>query len=293
MLYIEPNAGVAPVLQVIQSAHRQVNMNGYLIDNREILAALAAAHARGVDVRVTIDGKPYGMKSWQVKKEAKVIRATGADVRYAPARFESKGSHWAFDHGKWVCSLHECEIGSPNFTYAGFKHDRDYLDISSNTYVVRAANAVFNADWNNQRAPVFAHQVLVLSPGSQSKLLQVINQSGPIDIEDEEVGYAPAIIQAITAKGNLARIIVPANVNSKTRRTLEAMEQQGVQVRFMPVHPIYDHAKMMVGSSLAFIGSENISDVSLDNNREMGLLLNGADIRKLQTQFNKDWEMSK
>jgi phosphatidylserine/phosphatidylglycerophosphate/cardiolipin synthase-like enzyme len=49
------------------------------------------------------------------------------------------------------------------------------------------------------------------------------------------------------------------------------------------------HAKIIVGGTEAFVGSENFSQTSLDLNREMGLLLNGRDIRELQTQFNKDW----
>lgn len=244
MLYIEPSAGVAPVLQVIQTAHHQVNLNGYLVDDGPILRALAAAHARGVDARVMIEGKPYGMKSWQVRKEVRRIKATGATVKYAPPRFESQGSRWAFDHGKWVCSLHECEIGSPNYTYAGFGHDRDYLVDTKNSEVVRAANALFNADWNNQYAPGWTHQVLVLSPGhSANKMLRVIDQPGPIEIEDEEIGYAPQLTGAIAAKGHLARVIVPANVSSEDRHILDQLAQHGVQVRYFPVKPVYLHSK--------------------------------------------------
>jgi len=293
MLYIEPQASVSPVIQVIQSAQKQVNLNGYLVNDGPILRALAAAHGRGVQVRVMVQGKPYGMKPWQVQKEIRRIEATGATVKTAPYRFESYGSHWAFDHGKWVCSLHECEIGSANFTYAGFGHDRDYLNITRNPQVVRAANSVFDADWTNQYAPAWAHKVLVLSPGSQSKLLQVIEQPGPIDMEFEEVGYAPSILHFIAAKGSLARIIVPANVNSEDRRILETLASRGVQIRYMPIHPLYIHAKMIVGNSLAYIGSENISEISLDQNREMGVLLNGPDLAKLRAQFNRDWQRAK
>jgi len=52
------------------------------------------------------------------------------------------------------------------------------------------------------------------------------------------------------------------------------------------------HAKMIVGNHLAFIGSENFTQTSLEKNREMGLLLNGGDIGKLQAQFNQDWKMA-
>lgn len=293
MLYIEPNAGVAPVLQVIDSARHEINLNGYLVDNGPILRALTAAHSRGVVVHVMIEGKPYGMRAWQVRKETRRIEETGAAVKAAPPRFESQGTRWAFDHGKWVCSLHECEIGSPNFTYAGFGHDRDYLVVTKNPEVVRAANAVFTADWNNQYAPNWTHQVLVLSPGhSANKMLRVIDQPGPIEVEDEEIGYAPQITDAIAAKGRLARVIVPANVSAEDRGILRKLAQRGVKIRYMPVRPIYLHAKVIIGNSLAYIGSVNIDNVSLEHNREMGLLLDGSDIRKLQAQFAADWSVS-
>lgn len=104
MLYIEPNAGVSPILQVIQSAHHTLNVGVYYMTDKPILRAIQAAKARGVDVRVIIEGKPYAMKSWQVKKEEQEIEATGAQLRLAPSRFTSHGSQWAFYHA--LCHLY-------------------------------------------------------------------------------------------------------------------------------------------------------------------------------------------
>jgi len=41
------------------------------------------------------------------------------------------------------------------------------------------------------------------------------------------------------------------------------------------------HTKMIVGDAMAFIGSENFAQISLQDNRETGLLLNGSDLGKL------------
>jgi phosphatidylserine/phosphatidylglycerophosphate/cardiolipin synthase-like enzyme len=61
----------------------------------------------------------------------------------------------------------------------------------------------------------------------------------------------------------------------------------------MPKSPVYMHAKMLVGGSEAFVGSENFSRTSLQDNREIGLLLGGRDIGELQAQFNRDWNRTK
>jgi phosphatidylserine/phosphatidylglycerophosphate/cardiolipin synthase-like enzyme len=290
MLYIEPHAGPAPIVQVIDSAHREINAGVYYLSDRHILNALRAAHARGVDVRIIIEGKPYGMKPWQVAKEERAIQATGASLKLAPYRFESHGGHYAFQHSKYLCNGHECEIGTTNFDWSAFHRNREYLYVTKNSAVVQAANAVFNADWNNRKAPAFAHRVLVLSPGtSAAQILQVINQPGPIDVESEELGPYAVILNALAAKGRDLRLILPANINHVDQRDVAFLQQHGCQVRLMPVKPIYQHSKMIVGGSLAFIGSENFTQTSLNINREVGLLLNGSDLGKLQEQFNRDW----
>ncbi|WP_075322438.1 phospholipase D-like domain-containing protein [Acidithiobacillus albertensis] len=289
-LFIEPNAGVSPILQVIQSARHELNVGVYYMTDRPILRAIRAAKARGVEVRVIIEGKPYGMKSWQVRKEEREIKATGAVLHLAPYRFTSHGSHWAFYHAKYLASGHEAEIGNPNFAWSDFHNARNYLYVTKNPTVVKAVNAVFNADWQNRHAPAWTHRDLVLSPGtSVHQIIQVIDQPGPIAIEDEEIGpYAPTL-DAIAEKGRLARVIMPANINTQDRQDVRFLEAHGVQVRLLPVKPIYLHAKLVLGNSLAYIGSENLTQTSLEINREVGLLLNGSDISKLQAQFNRDW----
>ncbi|WP_215876009.1 phospholipase D-like domain-containing protein [Acidithiobacillus ferruginosus] len=290
-LYIEPNAGPAPIIQVIQSARREISAGVYYLADRPILKALKAAHARGVDVRVIIEGKPYGIKPWQVRKEEKAIEATGATLHLAPYRFTSHGNHYAFQHSKYLCSGHECEIGTANFDWSALGHkNREYLYVTRNVQVVNATNAVFNADWHNRHAPAYAHQVLVLSPGtSAAQIIGIIDQPGPVDIESEELGpYAPTL-DAIAAKGALARVILPASINSIGKKDVAFLRSHSVQVRLMPKSPVYMHAKMLVGGSEAFVGSENFSRTSLQVNREMGLLLGGRDIGELQAQFDRDW----
>ena len=85
MLYVEPQAGPAPILQVIQQAHRSVDLNVYYLSSRPVIHALAHAVGRGVRVRVILDEHPYGMKPWQIRKEADAVQAIGARLHWAPA----------------------------------------------------------------------------------------------------------------------------------------------------------------------------------------------------------------
>ncbi|MDR7927349.1 phospholipase D-like domain-containing protein [Acidithiobacillus thiooxidans] len=292
-LYIEPHAGPAPIEQLIRSAHHTVNVGVYYLSDRPILQALKTAHARGVDVRVIIEGKPYGMKPWQVRKEEQEIEATGAILHLAHYRFTSHGDHYAFLHAKYVCSGHECEIGTANFDWSAFHRNREYLYVTKDPALVKVANAVFHADWNNRRAPAYTHQILVLSPRtSAAQIIGIILQTGPIDIESEEMGPFRPILDAIARKGALARVILPASINAQDKQDVAFLRAHGVQVRLMPVKPVYMHAKAVISGNEAFIGSENFTETSLEANREMGLLLHGRSVSELQAQFNRDWTRS-
>lgn len=292
MLYIEPHAGPAPMVQVITDARHTVDLNVYYLSSKPILSALRRAHARGVNVRVILDQHPYGIKPWMVRKEARAVRETGATLHWAPSRFEAGAGHYRFDHAKYVVSGHEVEIGTANFDWSAFHKNREYLNVTGNTAIVKAAQRVFDADWNDQKAGPYPHQVLVLSPGSVTRMVSVIDQPGPVDIESEEMGDDRTILSAIAAKGHAARVILPASISAEDQRNVADLEQHGVQVRLMPKSPIYMHAKAEIAGDEAFIGSENYSTPSLNENREMGLVLRGREVAQLRTQFDQDWRLA-
>lgn len=287
MLYVEPAAGDSPILSIIQQARREIDLNVYFLDSRPIISALEAAKRRGVRVEVILDGKPYRMSPWKVRKEFATLKQDGIQVRAAPARFERQ---YVFDHAKYVCNGHACEIGTANFDWSAFHKNREYLYVTANPRMVTAARDVFHADWSNRPAGAGPRRYLVLSPGSESKLAAVIGQPGKVDIETEEMGDDRAILDAIAAKGNQAWVIVPGTVSRQDRKNLDWLKTKGVHIGFMPRSDVYLHAKMIAGNAESFIGSENFSDSSLNRNREMGVLLTGAPIRQLEVQFNADWK---
>ena len=291
MIYGEPQAGPAPLLRIVNDARHSVEIGVYYLSDRQILQALAAARRRGVQVRVIIDGRPYGMRPWRVRKEEREILATGAALHLAPYHFTSHGDQPAFYHAKYCCNGQECAIGTANFDWSAFHRNREYLYLTRDPATVRAARAVFAADWENRRAPAFAHEKLVLSPAtSAAQLLQMIQQPGPIDIESEELGPYRPILDGLAAKGHDLRMILPASINREDQRDVAFLRSHGCQVRLLPVKTLYMHAKMMVGEQVAFVGSENFSETSLQQNREMGVLLRQeAELSELRQQFAKDW----
>ena len=91
--------------------------------------------------------------------------------------------------------------------------------------------------------------------------------------------------QIITALANASRRLGPGGVrvvmteSSSWASAFNRLTQAGAQVEVFPAasNVLYIHAKAIVGDrTRAFIGSENFSQASLDDNRELGLLLSSA-----------------
>ena len=286
MLYVQPAAGNAPIIHVIEQARHSIDLNVYYLSDRGILRSLADAVRRGVHVRIILDGRPYKMAPARVRREFAEARATGASVQQAPARFEAR---YVFDHAKYVCSAHACEIGTANFDWSAFHRNREYLWVTRQPAIVTSARAVFDSDWANTSAPAAVRKWLVLSPGATQAIETMIAQPGPVEIESEEMGSDRQILRTIEAKGTQAQVILPESISPEDRRNAQALAAHGVQVRLMPKSAGYMHAKMILGQHWTFIGSQNFSVSSLDRNREMGVVLTGASVAPARTQFAADW----
>jgi phosphatidylserine/phosphatidylglycerophosphate/cardiolipin synthase-like enzyme len=290
MLFIEPAAGPAPIVRFIETARHPVDIEVYYLSSRPILAAISADRHRGIAVRVIIDREPYRMSHRLVATEASRIRACGAILRYAPARFEGGAR---FDHAKYAVSGGKVLIGTANWDYSVFHRNREYIYTSRDPALAQSLQRVFAADWSGERAGGIVRGLsrrLVLSPGAEPKLAAIIDQPGPVSIEAEELGDDRGLLAAIVRKGSAARVILPDHLSRTDQANVMRLRRAGVRVRLLPVRPLYLHAKMIVGQSYGFIGSENVSRASLDHNREVGVVMTApANLASLRASFAQDW----
>lgn len=281
MLFIEPHAGVAPVVRFIRDAQTRLDINTYLLTDRVVLAAVRSAVRRGVRVRIIIARHPYGRRP---HGEMARLRATGAAVRYAPPRFTGR---YVFDHAKYMVAGHNGEIGTANMTWSAFHRNREYLWVGRDPRIAQALRAVFQADWSRRRAGDGPRQVLVLAPGAAAALVRALQAPGHVCIESEEIGRDRPVLAALRAKGGSADLLLPTRLSPYDRRVAQTVAAFGVHVRFL-ARP-YLHAKLIAGPDRAFIGSENLSPTSLDRNREVGIVVRGAGAHRLWDQCRRDF----
>jgi cardiolipin synthase len=286
-IYVEPRDGIKPLIRVIDKSRHFVYINSYLLDDPRILEAVTNAVKRKADVRLMVDGRPYGINGDDgTHAEINDLKKTGAKVKIAPGRFEKPN---VFDHAKYMVTEKFAEVGTPNFTEAGFSKNREYFTITRNRKIIDALKQIFLSDFQGKSAGEMPRKYLIVSPGSESALKEFILKERRIVVETEEMGDDGETLQALMEKGRKAKIIVPDTVSSTDAINLKLLKKHGVKVKYMPAGKLYMHAKMIAGSR-AFIGSENFTKSSLNRNRETGIIINGYfAVSRLKNTFSSDW----
>ena len=194
-------------------------------------------------------------------------------------------------------------IMTANFTLSALggsssTRNREYGIIDSNLQDVQAVSDIFNADWNRTGVH-FGDPNLVISPiNSRNAFLSLINSAHRVLVIEAEEMNDTNIEQALVSaaqRGVHIQIILPASSASSgdsNSQGIQTIRQGNVQVR-EDTH-LYMHAKVIVvDGQRAFVGSENISAASLDQNRELGIIISDPNVLStLQQTFQGDWQDS-
>jgi len=298
-VYVEPDDGEQIITGAIKGARKSVWLEIYILSDRNVIRALEDAANNGIDVRVMLEPHPFGGGS-SPSKTIDQLKAAGVRAQYTSPDF-------ALTHEKgMIIDGSTAYIMTSNFSRSalggssgssGFRN-REYGIIDTNAQDVQAVISIFNADWNHTTAQ-FNDPNLVVSPiNSRSDFSALIGRAHQtLLIEAEEMNDS-SIEQALTSAaqhGVHVEVILPAPSGSSgdsNSQGIATIKPGGVQVR--EDSQLYMHAKIIVVDGVkAFVGSENISSQSLDQNRELGIIVSDATVlNRLQSTFQTDWGVS-
>ncbi len=298
-VFVEPDAGEHPITNAIESARKSVWLEMYILSDRNVIRALEDAANHGVDVRVMLEPHPFGSSS--PTRTIDQLKAAGAKV-------EDTSPSFTLTHEKgMIIDGTTAYIMTSNFsrsalggygTSSKYSSNREYDIVDTNTQDVQAVSAIFSADWNRTTAQ-FTDTNLVVSPvNSRNDFTALISSAhSTLLIEAEEMNDS-AIEQALVdaaKRGVQIQVILPSPSGSSSDSNssgIATIKQGNVQVK--EDHHLYMHAKIIVvDGQKAFVGSENISTQSLDQNRELGIIVSDQGVlHTLQQTFQYDWSNS-
>lgn len=253
----------------------------YLLTLPSVIAALGkAAHSR-IDVRVMLEEHPYGGDSAALSAYHR-LRAAGVTVHWA-----NEGA-FRFTHEKaLLIDGTTAGIFSFNLTYSGVYRNREFGIIDRTPADVSTLTTIFDADWNH-RVPHVRPGRLVVSPiNARTALDHLIDGARhTLDVYAEEILDSSLELHLDAARKRGVRVRV---ITSDSSGGADALRAGGIPVTIM-AHP-YVHAKAIVADgSTVFVGSENISSTSLDDNREAGIILSDRSMAgTIESTFNGDW----
>lgn len=290
LLFVEPDDGAVPVVNAIKAAKSSVDMVMYLLSDRDVIGALQDAQQRGVQVRVMLEEHPYGGGSGN-QSIYQTLQKAGVNVKWTNPVFR-------LTHEKaLVMDDKVALVMTLNTTYSAFTKNREYGIVTYKPAEVQEVLAGFNADWNRAAFnPAEGSSLVWSNANSRRKIIAFIDSSQhSLVMEQEEMQDSEIQQHLVSAarRGVKIQILVAASTSSSSSDPNQAGEQQaqagGAQVR--TINSPYMHAKIyLADDNRVIICSENVSTSSLDNNRELGIIVSDPEIVKRVSQtFQKDW----
>ena len=271
-LIIEPGAGFSPAYALINGARHSIDVTMYEFADTTAEHDLAAAAARGVQVRVILDHKEKSLNS------SAFSYFTSHDVKVAWS-----WSRFTYTHQKTlIIDGSKALIMTANLTSRYYSTSRDFLVVDTSRPDVAAITAVFDADFAHRAVSPGDGADLVWSPtDSQDQLLALINgATSSLRIYSEEMGdttVEDALIRA--AHRGVDVQVCGENADGEYDSAFAKLAQAGIHISYYSSSTgFYIHGKVIeadygTGHARIFIGSENFSSTSLNRNRELGLII--------------------
>lgn len=292
-VFVEPDAGAGPIVNAIRSAHTSISVEVYLLTDSRVIHALEDAENRGVQVQVLLEPQPYGEGAIPARQTIDTLTAAGIQAKTSdPAYHYTHAKAMVIDSA--VAYILSCNLTRSGLGGTSTTANRDYGVIDANAPDVREVAAIFDADWNRTQ-PTLSDPNLVISPvNARSRLTALIASAhNSLTIEDEEMydTQSESVLSAAAKRGVRVELVLPAPQagGSSNAADVQRLLAGGVQVRYLAVP--YVHAKLIVADGTeAFVGSENFSSTSLDQNREIGVLIaDRSALAELTGAFTRDW----
>src|ERR1700675_3410896 len=295
-LVVLPDDSAKPILDAIKHAAKSLRIKMFVFTDPSLIAAVVAAHHRGVVVRVMLNPKRRNGVSENDESRA-TLSAAGIDVL---------DSNPAFDltHEKsMVVDDKTAFVKSLNWQSENLTETRDYAIITSEPHEVGEIINCFEADWSRQDFASGKQAQLIWCRGNgRERITEFIDGSKhSLWLQNERYQDQMIIEHLVRAKERGVNIHVMARPphTLKKKKLLEGvgglriLNDVGVEVRKLKGLKL--HAKMLLADGeRAIIGSINLAPGSFDSRRELAIEVDDKHIvHRLQEVVKHDWKRAR
>ncbi len=276
-LIVQPRDGLTAVTSAIRLAIKEIDIAIFRCDWTEFEKLLQAAVRRGVRVRALIAHTNRGGERLLRKLEQNLLGAGATVARTGDELVRYHAKFMVIDRkALWVLGF--------NFTALDTTKTRSFGIVIKRQAEVQQALKLFDAD--SARVPYDGtSKNLVVSPDNARTLLAQFIQKArrQLLIYDPKVAD-PAMVKLLKDR---AANGVDVRVIGKVAKAAQALPHEKYPGKRLHVRVIIRDGRD------AFIGSQSLRKVELDNRREVGVLVSHAAIaRELVSTFEEDWALT-
>jgi cardiolipin synthase A/B len=275
-LIVQPADGAVPLLKAINRAKKSVEIVIFRFDQGDIEHALEDAAQRGVFVHALIAftnrGGEKNLRKLEMRfleKGITVARTADDLVRY---------------HGKMmVVDGKELYLLTYNFTKLDTERSRSFGVVTRNRELVKEAMRLFEADTKRQTYKSRSDKFLV-SPVNARQQLEAFIKGAKRDLLIYDVDIADKAIIRILQERCQAGVQVKIIGHVARNKHISARVFKRMRL----------HTRVVIRDcKQAFLGSQSLRKLELDERREIGIVVNNAKVvSSMVTVFEDDWKAS-
>ena len=275
------------IVKKIDWAKDKVYVEVYMLTETRIKAALIKAKNRWVDVKVVLEHSPYLAVTLN-QKHFNELQGKWVDIVW------SNPKNYALNHSKIMIIDDELILSTGNFTYSTFAHNRDLFLFSRDQKIVGIFTEIFLKDYAWEEFQIYDDTIILSPYSSRTKLTKMIEGAqNSIKIyaqylKDEKLF---SVIKKQAEQWIKVEIILSKNgyrQYSEDNNICEKWEDiqckqyihKNLQITAIDSSDKMHSKAILIDDMYLFIGSINFSTSSLDQNREMWILLKNEEIVK-------------
>ncbi|GAB6946780.1 phospholipase D-like domain-containing protein [Vulcanisaeta sp. JCM 16161] len=259
------------ILNVIGEARCCVYAEVYELTYQPLVNELVSLAQRGVEVYVVLSGNVYGGIPEEEYSAVNELISSGVHVSF----------NYGYDyvHSKvFVIDNDTVIIGSINPTYYGFERDLGIDLVIKNSSMAQVFAGIILNDYHNESITQINYPGIIVSPINSVEYLEdLLSQPGTLYIAMEELYPSSGMYSLILTHSD--RLVL---VGQHTENEEAVNELGAVMVSDLT-------AKAIVVGDYVYVGSVNLDYNSLNDNRELGIIIKNPQIAQEITTIIQQW----
>ncbi len=274
------------LIRRIDWAQQEIKVAVYMFTVPSLMDALLRAKRRGVDVEVIMEGNPYNATS--INREAvQFFKKNSIDF------YETDNQYFSFMHAKYMIIDESWLIATANWTRSSFSSNREFFILWKDSLIREELRNIFEKDFQGNEGVSHDTRILVWPTNARERIIQFAQSAIKTiklympSLTDEKIILE---FQKICSQGKMIYVILDKN-DENTKKGNIISQNWCPQIRVMKTPSLHGKA-LIIDEKKGFIGSFNFTKNSLENNREIGIFLNGETILNIVNIFDSDWQKS-